>query len=257
MRPHALFALWIALGACDPKKDAATEPSAGAPPSAPPPTTAREKRPFTVVPEMRVDEGTIAIGRERIDASAADASAKLHEAVDRVPIDKQELILQTTPKAAIRDVGMVISALGKRGAASILLKMEGARKDLPAQYAVVPEARISRADGCSVVATVLEDLSTGVWPFKGGGGKKATKGRAGPDLSITGDNVTSVMKGCASKTAFFAASSKLRWEHAFHVGAVITKADKDDKLEQLVLLAQEPVAGLPVKLAAPGASGKP
>jgi hypothetical protein len=197
---------------------------------------------------MFVDDSGIGIGPERIETSKADAQAKLDETAERIPIDNKQVALRTTPKAAIRDVAMVVTALGKRGAPSVSLKMEGGRKDLPGEYVVVPESRITEADACSVVTTVLEDYSTGAWPFKGGGGKKATKGRAGPDLSITGENVASLLKGCSSKVAFFSANAKLRWEHAFHAGAVIKKADTDNNIDKLVFLSEEPVAGLPVKL---------
>ena len=246
---HAL-AFAVLLGGCDdPKKDggeasaavsASAAPAAASAPAGP--------RPFTVMPDMFVDDSGIGIGPERIDLGKQDGPSKLTEAVGRIPPDSKQMTLRTTQKAAIRDVAAVVTALGKHGAPNILLKMDGGRKDLPGEIIIVPEGRISGADDCSVVATVLEDYSTGAWTFKGGVGKKARKGLSGPDLTATGDNIAELLKGCASKTAFFSANGKLRWEHAFHAGALIRKTDADNKIDKLVFLSEEPVAGRPVKL---------
>lgn len=206
------------------------------------------KRPFGVMPDLVVDERGIGIGPERIDLAAVDGPTKLAETLERVPVDGKQVALRTTTKAQLRDVGAMLTGLGKRGVRSILLKMDGARTDLLSEYVVVPEGRIEKADDCSVVVSVLEDSSTAVWPYKGGGGKKARKGLSGPDLSVTGDNVLAQLKGCTSKTGFFSAHSKLRWEHAFHVGALLRKSDAGGTIESLVFLTKEPVAGVPVKL---------
>ncbi len=251
MRLRHALALAAALGACDePKKDSAAPSAAASASEAPAPSASAPAgpRPFSVMPDMFVDDSAIAIGPERIDLNKADGAAKLKETVDRVPADNKQVTLRTTTKASPRDVGAVITQLGKHGVPTILLKMEGGRKDLPGEIVITPEGRIESADDCSVVASVLEDLSTGVWTFKGGGGKKARKGLSGPDITATGDNIQGSLKGCGSKTAFFSVSPKLRWEHAFHIGALIRKTDADAKIDKLVYLSEEPVAGRPVKL---------
>ncbi len=159
---HAL-AFAVLLGGCDdPKKDggeasaavsASAAPAAASAPAGP--------RPFTVMPDMFVDDSGIGIGPERIDLGKQDGPSKLTEAVGRIPPDSKQMTLRTTQKAAIRDVAAVVTALGKHGAPNILLKMDGGRKDLPGEIIIVPEGRISGADDCSVVATGLEDYSTG------------------------------------------------------------------------------------------------
>jgi hypothetical protein len=251
MRPSAaLLALPLFAIGCDSNQDAPTETSArsasAAVTAAP---SASEKRLFSVMPDMLVDEGGIHIGPEHIDLGKADGAAKLAETAERIAIDGKQVTLRTSQKAALRDVAAVVTALAKRGAPSISLQMAGGRKDLPGEFVIVPEGRIATADDCSVVATVLEDLSTGAWTFKGGFGKKARKSPfSGPDLSMTGENVASLLKACSSKTAFFSAHAALRWEHAFHIGALIRKTDADGKIDKLVFLSEEPVAGRPVKL---------
>jgi hypothetical protein len=235
--------------ACDAKPADSTSASASASASAAPLPEAEQpgKRPFTVSPDMVVDERGLGIGPERIDLNATDGATKLAETLERVPVDGKPATVRTTTKAQIRDVSALLTGLGKRGIASVLLKMEGARKDLPGEYVVVPESRIEKADDCSVVASVLEDSSTAVWSVKGGGGRKARKGLSGPDLSVTGENLSDQLKGCKSSYGFFSANSKLRWEHAFHVGALVRKTDAQGTIDKLVFLTKEPVAGVPVK----------
>jgi hypothetical protein len=206
------------------------------------------KRAFTVTPDIAVDERGIAIGPERIDLGEATGAGKLAETLERIPADGKQPAVRTTTKSNLRDVGAVLDGLGKRGFKTVLLKMEGARTDLLSEYVVVPERHVDKPDDCSVVVSVLEDSSTAVWPVRGGGGKKARKGLSGPDLSVTGENVVDQLKGCSSKVGFFSANAKMRWEHAFHVGALLRKSDSKSLIEKLVFLAKEPVAGLPVKL---------
>lgn len=244
----------LMLVACDEKPSTpgadSASPSATASASAAPSAASDPgaKRAVSVMPDLAVDERGIQIGPERIDLGAADGAAKLTETLERVPVDGKQPSVRTTTKSNLRDVGALLDGLGKRGLKSVLLKMEGARTDLPGEYVVAPERTIDKPDDCSVVVSVLEDSSTAVWPVRGGGGKKARKGLSGPDLSVTGENVADQLKGCSSKTAFFSANAKMRWEHAFHVGGLLRKSDSKSVIEKLVFLAKEPVAGLPVKL---------
>ncbi|MBM4358504.1 MAG: biopolymer transporter ExbD [Deltaproteobacteria bacterium] len=246
--PGLSLAWLVALAACDSKPSSSVEASATATATSAALPEPAGKRAFSVMPDMVVDERGIGVGPERIDLGTSDGAMKLAETLDRVPVTSKQPTVRTTTKAQLRDVGALVNGLGKRGAATILLKMDGARTDLLGEYVIVPEGRLDKPDDCSVVVSVLEDSSTAVWAYRGGGGKKARKGLSGPDLSVTGDNVGEQLRSCASKTAFFTASPKMRWEHAFHVGALIRKTDAKSVVEQLVLLANEPVAGQPVKL---------
>ncbi|MBM4374602.1 MAG: hypothetical protein FJ095_05920 [Deltaproteobacteria bacterium] len=257
MRTHvlkvALVLSSLAFAGCDnpssPGLDSASaSASASTAPAASAALDASGKRAFTVTPDIAVDERGIAVGPERIDLGEATGAGKLSEALERIPADGKQPAVRTTTKSNLRDVGAVLDGLGKRGFKTILLKMEGARTDLLGEYVVVPERHVDKPEDCSAVVSVLEDSSTAVWPVRGGGGKKARKGLSGPDLSVTGENVVDQLKGCSSKVAFFSANAKMRWEHAFHVGALLRKSDSKSIIEQLVFLAKEPVAGLPVKL---------
>jgi len=238
--------LCLAAGCDDPKSDGGdASASATASTKAPSAPTVRS---FARMPDMVVDDLGPSLGGQRVDLSVPTGPAKLKEIAAKLPINDKQVILRTTHKARVRDVAAVLVALGEEGAPEVLLKMSGGRRDVPTEYVVVPETRISNPDPCSVVATVTENMSTGVWPFKGGGGKRHRKGHAGPDLTLTGESIDKALSKCQSKTAFFSSHTKLRWEHAFHMGALIRKSDEKKKIDKLVLLGEEPVAGRPVKL---------
>jgi hypothetical protein len=96
---------------------------------------------------------------------------------------------------------------------------------------------------------VTDQAATGVWPFKGGMGKRHRKGFAGPDLSGTEEAMRADLKRCDSDTAFFTAAYNMPWEHGFAMGALFRKADEEGKLKKLVLLdGDATVAGREVKL---------
>jgi hypothetical protein len=108
--------------------------------------------------------------------------------------------------------------------------------------------KLDKVPGCSISVMVNDVLNTGVWAAKGGMGQKHVKGFAGPDLSNTAESIKKRMKICKSPIAFFGGSFKHDWQHFYNLGALVTKLDEKKRIEKLVLLADEPVAGRPVKL---------
>jgi len=95
---------------------------------------------------------------------------------------------------------------------------------------------------------VLKDLSTAVWPFKGGLGKKQRKGFAGPDLSHTGETLSKEITNCNSNVAVFSADDSVLWEHTFNLAGTVLQSDEKKKLDTLVLPREAPVAGRAVTL---------
>jgi hypothetical protein len=138
--------------------------------------------------------------------------------------------------------------LGDAGAPKVTLKTEG-RSDLPKTLDVTPESRLSSPAACSIVATVLKDLSTAVWPYKGGMARKQRKGLAGPDLSHTAEQLEKDLAACDATTAFFSGDDTVGWESAFNLAGTVMMSDKKKRIDTLVLLHEEPVAGRPVTLA--------
>jgi hypothetical protein len=100
-----------------------------------------------------------------------------------------------------------------------------------------------------VAVTVNDKLDTGVWEFKGGLGRKHPKGFAGPDLSNTEETIGKKLDLCRSKVAFFSGYHEYEWQHAYNLGALLKKINQTKKrLDAIVLLADEPVAGREIKL---------
>lgn len=220
-----------------------SEPSASAAPAPPQPLA------WTTMPEMFVDELGVYIGSRRADPSNKEGAAKLKELVAGLPIKPDtEIALEVKRNAETADLAAFLVELGHAGAPRVVVKT-GGRADLPETIVLVPETRIENPDDCSIVLTVTDDLSTKLWPFSGKGvALRHKKGFGGPDLTATEKAVTDKLEQCDSKTAFFGATDKLKWELCFFLGALITKADTAKKIDKLVLLGDTPVAGQPVKL---------
>ena len=250
-RPLQLVLCTIAvagLAACDDPKPAGGASSAtaaaAATTAAPSPTPAPKP---TSMPELAVDADGPYLGGQRVNLADATGPEKLVKIVKDLPINGKPVTLQVDKKAKTSAVAAVVVALGDAGAPKITIKTDG-RNDLPKTFDVTPESRLSSPAACSIVATVLKDLSTAVWPFKGGMARKQRKGLAGPDLSHTGEQLEKDLGACDSTTAFFSGDDSVGWESAFNIAGTVLVSDKKKKLDTLVLLREEPVAGRPVSL---------
>jgi hypothetical protein len=240
----------LAVAACDGKKtskvdelmSAATAESTATAPHEP------EKKKWDTMPELTVDDLGSYLGGERANVTEKGGIEKLRDIISRLPLKDKEVELVANKKALTVHVVTTVYELGKGGALAVTIKTDG-RNGLPTEIRVVPESRLgSDPPSCSVAIMVTPERDTGVWTFKGGGGTKFRPGFAGPDLGEgTEEALEKGLKGCDSEIAFFSAGNKNVWEHAFNVGALLTKVDKDKKIKKLVLL-EEPVAGRAITL---------
>lgn len=199
------------------------------------------------MPSLIVDADGPYIGTERVRMNETNAGEKLAKLVKDLPINGQPVPLVVDKKAKITHVAAVVTELGRAGAPKVVLKTEG-RADVPKEISVVPEPRVSSPAACSETAMVLKDLSTALWPMKGGTAKKHRKGFAGPDLSNTGEQLKKDLAGCESNVAFFSADESVEWQMAYNLAGTLLNADEKKKVDTLVLLSQVPVAGRPVTL---------
>ncbi len=245
-------AAWLLLGlvaaaaSCDAPKAEPHAASASAAAKKPAPPAPPAKR--TTMPELLIDELGVYFDGRRADVRKDSGKKKLKAIIAKLPIDGKQVTVRVLKKAKVQWVAEALWQLGEAGAPQVLIKTDG-RGDMPKELVVVPESRLGgKPDGCSVTAMVTDDLSTAVWPISGGGGTRHRKGFAGPDLSHTGETLEKKLSRCNSTSAFFSASSKVIWEHAYNIGALLRKSDKDKHIQSLVLLYNEPVAGRKVKL---------
>jgi hypothetical protein len=199
------------------------------------------------MPELLVDELGPYLGGKRVDMKQKDAAEKLAKVVRELPIEGKAVTLLADRKAKTPDVAAVVNELGAAGAPKVTIKTDG-RDDLPKEITVTPESRVSDPPGCTIATMVLDDLSTAVWPFRGGLGKRQRKGLAGPDLSHTGETLAKEITICSASVAFFSADDTLVWEMAYNLAGTVLMSDEKKKIDMLVLLRTAPVAGRPVKL---------
>jgi biopolymer transport protein ExbD len=235
-------ALVSALVACDdpPKPPTASSATAATGATATP-TPAPPTKP-TSMPALIVDPEGPYLGNQRVNLADPTGPEKLVKLVKDLPIDGKPVTILVDKKAKTSAVAALVAALGDAGAPRIIIKTDG-RNDLPKQLELTPESRLSSPAACSVVASVLKDLSTAVWPVKGGTAKKQRKGLAGPDLSHTGEQLEKDLAACDSGTAFFSGDDSIGWESAFNLAGTVLVSDKKKRIDTLVLLHEEPVAG--------------
>lgn len=279
----------LALLGCDNKDSKLDELVSAAQVDSAAPTDKPRGIHFDKIPEISIDTLGAYIGGHRAKLGDAAGAAKLKEVSAKLPINDKPVPVKVDKGAKIEHVAAVVEALGEAGAPVVVITTTG-RADLPRLLRVTPKARLSNPEPCSIATTVNSDSATGVWSINGGGGKKHTKGQAGPDLTRTSESIMKDLAHCDSRTAFFSADNSFKWELAYNMGAVVAHsaakmaASKDEcsgldektskklqgdtlnyadltpevaekladcaakRIDKLVLLADGPVAGRPVKL---------
>lgn len=255
VRLRSLALSIVALGALaagcedDPPKgkgDAAA-PTLAAAPSAAPSAAPTAPVKLKSMPDLTVDSDGPYLNGSRINLAEPTGPEKLVKVIKDLPIEGKPVTLLVEKKAKTSAVAAVVAALGDAGAPKVTIKTDG-RDDLPKEIAVTPESRLSAPPGCAVATMVLKDLSTAIWPFKGGLGKRQRKGLAGPDLSHTGEQLTKDLASCDAPMAFFSGDDGALWEAAFNLAGTVLQSDEKKKIDTLVLLREAPVAGRAVTL---------
>jgi len=252
MMERARLAYWglglicaCAALACD---DRPEKPPAPAP--EPPPTATAESAPKPAgPPDFEIDTLSAKVGFERALLDQRDGHTRLVELLKGAEkfVAGQDVSLRIDRSAKLPWVTAYIEELGKLGAKHVLVKTE-TRKEFASSLPFSPELGLKSPASCSVVAMVLEDRGTAVWKLSGGVATKHGKGMAGPDLSMTGDNIERFAKGCKqSSILFVSAGPSVEWGLAYDLAAsakTLTKASFD----AFVLLGKTPVPGHPVTL---------
>jgi hypothetical protein len=232
------------LAACDdPPKPAPPKPEATVTPTA----TAAPKP--AGPPDFEIDTLSAKVGFERALLDQRDGRANLINLLK--PAEKyvsgNDATLIVDRNAKLPWVVAFIDELGKLGAKRVLLKTE-TRKEFAPSLPFSPELSLKSTPDCSVVAMVLEDRGTAVWKLSGGVATKHGKGMAGPDLSMTGDNIERFAKGCKqSSTLFVSVGPSVEWGLAYDLAASAKTLPKAN-FESFVLLGETPVPGHQVSL---------
>ncbi len=242
--PSLVLALCASTG-CDDAKKAPPTASATPPAESAPVEPAKPKGP----PQFVVNSVGAKVGFSLILLDKPDGPGRLEKELSGANkyIDGKDVLLKADRKSKMKAVITMVSALAKHGAKTIHIKTQ-TREEYPDKVAFTPESEVKDPPPCSVVAMVLEDRSSAVWRLKGTTAIRHSKGLAGPDLSMTGDVIVRLAKGCKkSSTIFITAADNIEWGLAYDLAASTTKLGKV-KFEHTVLLEKTPVAGRKVEL---------
>ena len=233
-----------AIGACDD----APKPVAPKPEATVTPTATAAPKPVGP-PTFEIDTLSAKVGYERALLDQRDGRTNLINLLKPTAkyVSGNEATLIVDRSAKLPWVIAFIDELGKLGATRVLLKTE-TRKEFAPSLPFSPELSLKAPPDCSVVAMVLEDRGTAVWKLSGGVATKHGKGMAGPDLSMTGDNIENFAKRCKqSNTLFVSVGPSVEWGLAYDLAASAKTLPKTS-FESFVLLGETPVPGHKVSL---------
>jgi hypothetical protein len=239
--------LCAALGCDDKPEKAAGDTAASAQPT-PEATVSAAPKPAGP-PDFEIDTLSAKVGFERALLDQRDGHDNLTKLLKPTEnfVDGQDVSLLVDRSAKLPWVVTFIDELGKLGAKHVIVKTE-TRKEYAPSLAFSPELSLKSPPDCSTVAMVLEDRGTAVWKLSGGVATKHGKGMAGPDLSMTGDNIERFAKGCKQSTMLFvSAGPSVEWGLAYDLAVSAKTLDKVH-FDTFVLLGETPVPGHKVDL---------
>ena len=200
-------------------------------------------------PTFEIDTLSTKVGFERALLDKSDGRTNLVNLLK--PTEKyvsgNDVTLIVDRSAKLPWVVAFIDELGKLGAKHVIIKTD-TRKEFASSLPFSPELSLKAPPDCSVVAMVLEDRGTAVWKLSGGVATKHGKGMAGPDLSMTSDNIERFAKGCKySTTLFVSVGPSVEWGLAYDLAASAKTLPKAT-FDAFVLLGETPVPGHKVSL---------
>ena len=242
----ALVALLTALSAgCEDKPAPAPPPSATATAETAPTPPPKPTLPPTLVVDT---SGALVAGtRVSLDGNGAPERLKTELSQHREFIEGKDVRAAAERPVKPVYVATLVDALGALGAARVLIRTS-TRSEFPSEIGFISLERARSASPCSVVAMITEDRGSAVWSLKGGVAGKRGKGMAGPDLTLTGETLTTHAKKCtASKTLFVGGAPGVEWGLVYDLAAS-TKTLPKAYFSDLAILAESPVPGHPVSL---------
>ena len=240
----------LRLAACDDKKEepkaaSPTETSAARPSAAATPAEGPRPTPDRI-PDISVDTAGVNLGGDRVVMTAPDSPKKLRDAVARVSLSGKAVTVVALRTARTPDVAALVAALGEAGVIEVSLRTQDRTKK-DATLKVVPERKLGKLEGCTVIAMVQKDRTTASWPVRGATATRYPRGMAGPDLSSTVDGVRKQLTGCASTVLVISGDDTVEWGLTFDLADRLQTADPPLKIATWALAREAPVAGRAVK----------
>lgn len=241
-----LTLLAVSASSCDsePKRNP-FEPAKDAPIPAPPASAIPKK---ATAPELEIDSVSTKVGFERALLQNPEGRAKLASLLGDAKswFEGKEALLVVDRKAKVPWVAAYLAELGKLNPSKITIRTE-TRTEYSRDQRFTPESKV-QAPPCSVVAMVTSDFGTAVWRLSGGAAGKRGRGMAGPDLSMTGDTIQRLAKGCKESSTFFVSVAEgIEWGLAFDLAAS-SRVVPEVHFEDSVLVGEPPTPGHKLEL---------
>ncbi len=236
------------LGGCDSSPPPANpfDPA----PDAPKPLPAMSEVPKpSGPPEVVIDELSPRVGFSRVLQQKDEDRAKLTKEFEQNAehFRGKTVTVIAERKAKTEWVAAVIDDLGRVGADAVEVATES-RGEFKQKLVFTPQQKAASAPKCSLVGMVRADRGTAVWRLNGGVAAKRSKGFAGPDLSMTGETIERMAKGCKDSSVFFVTGDPaVEWGLVYDLAASVYVLEKA-KFDTNVLLREVPIAGRPVAL---------
>jgi hypothetical protein len=235
------------VGGCD------SEPERN--PFDPPPNAPKQPPPITELPkpagppELRIDSLSPLVGFTRILLNKPDDRDKLRAELEknRKYFSSGDVPLAVDRDAQIPMVSVMVQELSALGASTVTVTTP-TRPEYSQQLKLTPTDKVASPPPCSVVVTILADRGTAVWPLKGGTAAKRRRGFGGPDITMTGETIERIAKGCKeSETLFFTGAEGVQWGLVYDLAGSTLKLEKAH-VREVVLLREPPTAGRRVRL---------
>ncbi|MBN1611182.1 MAG: hypothetical protein JW940_31405 [Polyangiaceae bacterium] len=235
------------LGGCD------SQPQRN--PFAPPPDAPKQPPPITELPkppgppQLRIDSLSPLVGFTRVLLNKPSDRDKLRAELEknRKYLSSGDVPLAVSGDARIEMVSIMVQQLSALGASTVTVTTP-TRPEYSNKLTLVPVDKLGTVPPCSVVVTILADRGTAVWPLKGGTAAKRRRGFGGPDVTMTGETIERIARGCKeSDTLLFTGAEGVQWALVFELAVSTLKLEKTH-FHQFVLLREPPTAGRRVRL---------
>lgn len=243
----------LMMAACDDEKKATSaqsaEPSPVEEPAEPAPPVPQGP------PEFAVDDVSPRVGFSRAVVAKPDGNpnpeglAQLRQKLEAAKshIHQKQVTVRVHRQAKPAWVTTYLNEIGKLEPSEVIVETE-TRPEFPAQLKTLPETRLSNPPACSLIGMILADRGTAIWRLNGGTARKRGRGMGGPDLTMTGETIVSMAKGCADSSYFFATGAEgVEWGLLYDLAASALSLEKAG-LTVAVFPSQPAVAGHAVEL---------
>jgi len=223
-----------------PKVEDEPEPEPTPPPPTPPTFSIDE-----LGPKVRYSRSVITddSGRPRVQGIE---QLRKDLAAEKAYISGKDILLTVGRKASPTWVTMYLAELEPLSPANLRIGTE-TRTEYPKEVPFSLEGSSSSVPPCTLTGAILEDRSTAIWKVSGGTARKRGRGMGGPDLTMTGDTIVSMAKGCDSELFVVSGAEGVEWGLIYDLAASAMTLEKA-ALRRALVPKERPTAGRPVKL---------